>query len=582
MDGPGETAEWATGQQTADLSEVSYDAYADRVHTYCLSLLRDHDAAAEATWRAFVVAAAHVGRVRDRAKTRAWLYTLARNECLGAGGRPPAPVPPPASLTAQDAVGSLERDLRRAELAALSWARVDGLDPCHREVLELSARHRLEVADIALIIEQEPAAARSLLDTAWHGWKRGALADAVGKQQSWHCRELAAVLELWDGRVNALTRSRILRHLDDCGRCKGAAADELGRISVPSVFPLVPAPRALRERVLTPPRSRRERRAHARLARRAGPFDPAGFPARRQPERPRRPLSERRKWALVAASMALVVGGGLAFGQLYGGGRAGSAAAGPTDGITGLRLRDGAVSGQAGAPPAAGGAATDLASGAGRGSHERAQTSAASRRALGGAAAGDWADGMPALASDGLARPVPGVGSSPGAEADAASAGAAATVPSAGGGPAGSGPSGPSGPSADRHPASAHGADGTSDRSGELRVTATPVSRTVVRITLAPTGDAPVAWRATSSAAFLRLSRQSGVIRPGQTQQITASVASDATPAGDWSATITFRPGDATLTMSGHTDRRHRRHGDGGGRSAPDQRPARRAGAAGR
>src|SRR4030095_2290510 len=59
-----------------------YDRYADRLHDFCWSLLRNADEAADATQDTFVLAAERLGQLRDPARLRPWLYAIARSQAL--------------------------------------------------------------------------------------------------------------------------------------------------------------------------------------------------------------------------------------------------------------------------------------------------------------------------------------------------------------------------------------------------------------------------------------------------------------------------------------------------------------------
>src|SRR6266508_4394045 len=85
-----------------------YDRYADRLHDFCWSLLRDRDEAADATQDAFLVAAERLGQLRDPERLRPWLYAVARSQALArlrarrrtATESEVSDVPDPASVTA--------------------------------------------------------------------------------------------------------------------------------------------------------------------------------------------------------------------------------------------------------------------------------------------------------------------------------------------------------------------------------------------------------------------------------------------------------------------------------------------------
>src|SRR4029450_10948238 len=59
-----------------------YDRYADRLHDFCWSVLRDREEAADATQDAFLVAAERLGQLRHPERLRPWLYAVARSQAL--------------------------------------------------------------------------------------------------------------------------------------------------------------------------------------------------------------------------------------------------------------------------------------------------------------------------------------------------------------------------------------------------------------------------------------------------------------------------------------------------------------------
>src|ERR1700760_4496192 len=79
---------------------AAYDRYAGDLYGYCQSLLRDPNDAADAVQDTFVIAASKLAGLRDRERLRAWLFAVARNECLRRaevgqpGGAPDVPEAP--------------------------------------------------------------------------------------------------------------------------------------------------------------------------------------------------------------------------------------------------------------------------------------------------------------------------------------------------------------------------------------------------------------------------------------------------------------------------------------------------------
>src|SRR6266568_336985 len=65
----------------AGLGEA-YDRYAVPLYAYCRSMLREPADAADAVQDTFVIAVSKLTRLRDPERLRAWLFAVARNECL--------------------------------------------------------------------------------------------------------------------------------------------------------------------------------------------------------------------------------------------------------------------------------------------------------------------------------------------------------------------------------------------------------------------------------------------------------------------------------------------------------------------
>src|SRR6202021_4146073 len=61
---------------------AAYDRYAGDLFGYCQSLLQDPNDAADAVQDTFVIAVSKLAGLRDPERLRAWLFAVARNECL--------------------------------------------------------------------------------------------------------------------------------------------------------------------------------------------------------------------------------------------------------------------------------------------------------------------------------------------------------------------------------------------------------------------------------------------------------------------------------------------------------------------
>src|ERR1700754_2606210 len=83
--GPGSSdAELAVAAAAGDRRAFAgiYDRYANRLHDFCIGMLRDRDAAADCVQDTFCTAAVKLTNLREPDKLRPWLYSIARYEAL--------------------------------------------------------------------------------------------------------------------------------------------------------------------------------------------------------------------------------------------------------------------------------------------------------------------------------------------------------------------------------------------------------------------------------------------------------------------------------------------------------------------
>ncbi|OKK24543.1 hypothetical protein AMK09_07070 [Streptomyces sp. CB02488] len=318
-----------------------YEPHLDGLFTYCLSVLCDHDAATDALGGVLALAERQGGRCpSDEEERKTWLYALARWTCLrrlteqkqgrqahrrhdraGAakgnrraqavqGARTgrrtppvaahtskapatpsrsvlpqPAPAPAPAPALASESPAAAEA--HRRELAQLAWPEAAGTTPEQREALELAVRHRLTPVAVAAVLGLETAAARELLAAAACEVERTRAALAV--VGSGGCP--AAGRLTGDRRVllSATLRRELVRHVDDCPRCRRTAerADAEGPWPGAAVTPaaalaVVEAPRpSAYVAMIHAQKHQKNRSATPRFDRAGFPMDPKDHAARR-------------------------------------------------------------------------------------------------------------------------------------------------------------------------------------------------------------------------------------------------------------------------------------------------------------
>ncbi|MCX4676340.1 hypothetical protein OG413_13665 [Streptomyces sp. NBC_01433] len=192
----------------------------------------------------------------------------------GATPMSPATPPTPEEAAVPAPAESPAAEARRRELARLAWPEAAGTTPEQREALELAVRHRLTPRAVASVLGLEPSGARELLAAAVCEVERTRAALAV--VETGNCPTVARLTGDHRVLLSAVLRRELVRHVDDCPRCRrvaeraGAAGPWPGADVTPTtVLPLVEAPRP----------SVRVAMVHARRSRPHTPrFDRAGYP----------------------------------------------------------------------------------------------------------------------------------------------------------------------------------------------------------------------------------------------------------------------------------------------------------------
>ena len=206
---------------------VAYDRYADSLFKYCRTLLSDPADAADAVQDTFVIAATRLDGLRAPERLRAWLYAVARNECLrilrakkGTSALDEAP-------DVTDHTVDVSEQAERTELRTLFEHAADGLNPGEREVIELQLRQGLEAGEVATVLGLSRNHAHTLLSRARGQLETCLAVLLVGRAGRDECDELGSLLTGWDGRLTVLLRKRVHRHIEHCVTCTARRAAEL-------------------------------------------------------------------------------------------------------------------------------------------------------------------------------------------------------------------------------------------------------------------------------------------------------------------------------------------------------------------
>jgi RNA polymerase sigma-70 factor (ECF subfamily) len=173
-----------TGTARREAVEQAYRDHADDVYRLAYALLRDPDAAVDATHDAFARAYERWESYDTRRPLRPWLMTIVANISRDALRRRRVRTLAMPALAAQAAAapGAGGRATDPAEASArraLVEAALAGLEPRSRAALVLRYYHGYDYAEIAAILGTAPGTVGSLLSRA-HATLRARLEDGSG------------------------------------------------------------------------------------------------------------------------------------------------------------------------------------------------------------------------------------------------------------------------------------------------------------------------------------------------------------------------------------------------------------------
>ena len=256
--GPADTdAELARAAAAGDREAFAgiYDRYADRLHDFCVGMLRDRDGAADCVQDVFCTAATRLPQLRDPDKLRPWLYAIARNEALHRIRERRRETPSDEMPEAMSNEPGPDALAARAELADLIAEAAGGLSDRDRSVLELAYCHGLDGPDLADALGVSPNHASKLVYRLRETIERSLGALLVSRRArnaGGGCRELAAIVAGWDGQFSVLMRKRIARHIESCLSCDEERRRLVSPVALLGAAPVfIPAPAPLRERILS-------------------------------------------------------------------------------------------------------------------------------------------------------------------------------------------------------------------------------------------------------------------------------------------------------------------------------------------
>ncbi|MEU8393588.1 sigma-70 family RNA polymerase sigma factor [Nonomuraea sp. NPDC048892] len=278
-----------------------YDAYAESVYRYCWSLLLSADSAQVALRDTLIAAEAHAGALTTPERLRAWLFALARAECL----RRRTAAPPGAAEALAEAPEP--DDPADADLRVMAWNAVHSLPVADRELLELVHGHELPADELAQVLATPPRQVELLLEAARERLGDAITVEVLARKGPYDCPRRARILAGFGGELTRDMREYLIRHLPRCETC---APHRTRQVSPAKVYALLPAPAlpgTLRVRVMScfaDPELLPYRRY---VARRTSALDAAGFPVSPRRQGRRWPQAVAGTLAAIATVVAIAV-----------------------------------------------------------------------------------------------------------------------------------------------------------------------------------------------------------------------------------------------------------------------------------
>jgi len=223
-----------------------YDRYADRIHDFCASMLRNRADAADALQETFVVAFESIDDLGEPARLRSWLYALAHRSVRDSVARRGTP------FFADDidlVAATAGEPLSRAELAEFIWQASGALDLADRILLDLHQRQGLEGRDLAGAAGLPASQLEARLPRLEAQVERSLGALLVARTGRRSCPDLSAIVRHLD-ELPPDFRDRVTAHVDDCELCNSRRRIAPNPLALLVATPLAPAPAYLRGVVL--------------------------------------------------------------------------------------------------------------------------------------------------------------------------------------------------------------------------------------------------------------------------------------------------------------------------------------------
>jgi RNA polymerase sigma factor (sigma-70 family) len=207
---------------------------------YCSEILRDPASAADAVRDTLIAAETQIGKLRQPARLQAWLFSIARRQCLsrlphrrrasGTARTGAALAAAAAARTAQHPGPDAEAEARELETILVAAVALDGLGNRDRELLSLAYKHGLSDDDVGVTVGVTAARARRRLARASRRFGDSAAVAVVLRRRWTGCEALERIVG--DGqpafpRLTPRLRRQLTSHISRCDTCTWGSSDDL-------------------------------------------------------------------------------------------------------------------------------------------------------------------------------------------------------------------------------------------------------------------------------------------------------------------------------------------------------------------
>lgn len=220
-----------------------YEDYAQAIHDFLLRTVRNAAVAEDLTQTTFVKAFEKSDTVRDKARVKSWLFSIAHNLAMDTVTRtkPAQDIDDQADLAAV-APGPEEKAVS-SEAAQLVWDAAASLEPRQYAVLDLTVRQGLTTPEVAAALEVEPGHAAVLVNRSKEALGNAVRFLLVARRRT-HCAVLADLIPEGVTRLTAKQRTSVDHHMRRCDGCRQMGISLTRPAEILSLLPLVQLPKS--------------------------------------------------------------------------------------------------------------------------------------------------------------------------------------------------------------------------------------------------------------------------------------------------------------------------------------------------